>query len=275
MQELRERIDTLHLILTINTYSRNILCAIQLIWTTLKKRVKFSRFKCNSPLTCTKLLDILFHKEWLTIEKKFKLTDSLSVLVINPPTDFPVTSQKEAPFDRVLAFVYSVEGMVKTVQQFVQADTLQEGAYIFLMYPKKGNKQFDTYIGRDDIFPAFQVDDEKYVLGSAIKFTSLQSLDETYSILALKKQTKKAKKIKTSQRVDDYVEHISKIEAYLTSYDEVLIQFQALTPGYKKTWARYIYSAKKEETQQQRLAEMKELLKQGYKTKEHYRKANQ
>lgn len=209
----------------------------------------------------------------INIEKKFKLTGDLAIQVINAPINFPVKSTKAAPFDRILAFIYTVEEMVDVVRHIIQEDTLQEGAYLFLLYPKKGKKQFDTFIGRDDIFPALQVDEEKYVFGSAIKFASLQSLDETYSIVSLKKQTKKVKRTAASQRVDDYVAYIPKLVEYLTDQQGALLTFESLTPGYQKDWARYVYSAKKEETQQQRLAEMADLLKQGYKTKEHYRKA--
>ncbi|MGN7116929.1 YdeI/OmpD-associated family protein [Lysinibacillus odysseyi] len=207
------------------------------------------------------------------MEKKFKLTGNLAIQVLNAPDDFPVTSVNAAPFDRVLAFVYSVNEMVDTVRQIIKEDQLQEGAYLFLLYPKKGNKQFDTYIGRDDIFPAFEMDEEKYVFGSAVKFASLQSLDDTYSILSLKKQTKKTKRTASSQRVGDYVAYIPKLTEYLADKKEALALFESLTPGYQKDWARYVFSAKKEETQQQRLVEMADLLTQGYKTKEHYRKA--
>ena len=72
------------------------------------------------------------------MEKKFKLTGDLAVKVINAPKDFPVTSVKAAPFDRVLAFVYALEEMVEVVQQIIQEDQLKEGAYLFLLYPKKG-----------------------------------------------------------------------------------------------------------------------------------------
>lgn len=209
----------------------------------------------------------------MEMEKKFKLTGDLAIRVINAPAEFPVVSTKTAPFDRILAFVYSIEEMADVVRQIIQEDQLQEGAYLFLLYPKKGNKQFDSYIGRDDIFPAFDMDEEKYVFGSPIKFASLQSLDETYSILSLKKQTKKTKRTAASQRVGDYVADIPKLTAYLADQKEGLALFESLTPGYQKDWARYVFSAKREETQQQRLAEMAQLLSQGYKTKEHFRKA--
>lgn len=207
------------------------------------------------------------------MEKKFKLTGDLAIQVINAPAEFPVMSTKAAPFDRVLAFVYSIEEMVNAVHQIIEEDQLQEGAYLFLLYPKKGNKQFDTYIGRDDIFPAFEMDEEKYVFGSTVKFAGLQSLDDTYSILSLKKQPKKIKRTAASQRVDDYVAYIPQLVEYLAGREEGLALFESLTPGYQKDWARYVFSAKKEETQQQRLAEMADLLTQGYKTKEHFRKA--
>ena len=59
----------------------------------------------------------------------------------------------------------------------------------------------------------------------------------------------------------------------LAEDDADLAFYDGLTPGYQKDWARYIYSAKKEETQKVRLAEMRDLTRQGFKTKELYRKA--
>ena len=44
--------------------------------------------------------------------------------------------------------------------------------------------------------------------------------------------------------------------------------FESLTPGYQRSWARYIYSAKQETTRQKRLNETIELLLQGFKSKD-------
>lgn len=206
------------------------------------------------------------------MEKKFKVTGEQSILVLNAPDSFPIQSTAHnAPYERVLTFVYTLEEMVQAVKQTIVQEQLEENGYLFLLYPKKNNKQFDTYIARDDIFPAFEIDEEKYVFGSAIKFNSLQSLDEIYSIMSLKKQTKKVKKQAASQRVDDYIARIPELEKFLQNEPETLGHFQALTPGYKKDWARHVYSAKKEETQEQRLHEMVTILNAGYKTKELYR----
>lgn len=206
------------------------------------------------------------------MEKKFRLTGKESILVLNAPDSFPIQSTvHKAPYQRILTFVYTLEDMVQAVKQAIEQEQLEESGYLFLLYPKKNNKQFDTYIARDDIFPAFDIDEEKYVFGSAIKFNSLQSLDETYSILSLKKQTKKVKKQAASQCVDDYIDRIPALEKFLGTAPEALGRYQALTPGYKKDWARYVYSAKKEETQEQRLHEMVMILNAGYKTKDLYR----
>lgn len=206
------------------------------------------------------------------MEKKFRLKGEESVLVMNAPDNFPIQStSNSAPYERILAFVYTLEEMVQSVKRTIEQNHLEESGYLFLLYPKKNNKQFDTYVPRDDIFPAFELNEEKYVFGSTIKFNSLQSLNETYSILSLKKQTKKVKKQAASQCVDDYIDRIPDLEKFLQSAPEALGRYQALTPGYQKDWARYIYSAKKEETQEQRLHEMVVILNEGYKTKDLYR----
>lgn len=66
---------------------------------------------------------------------------------------------------------------------------------------------------------------------------------------------------------------IPRLRNQLAEDEAGLAFYDSLTQGYQKDWARYIYSAKKEETQRARLAEMRDLTRQGFKTKELYRKA--
>lgn len=208
------------------------------------------------------------------MEKKFKLQDGLKVQVINAPGNFTMTTTStETTYDRILYFVYQLEEMIEGLKSVIAANSLAVGGYLFFIYPKKGNKQYDSYIGRDDIFPALQVDDNKYALQSAIKFTSLQSLDDTFSIISMKHEPVKQKRTVASQRVGDYEAHIPEIISFLKAYPDVLTIYEALTPGYQKDWARYIFSAKKVETQEKRKKEMLEILRAGFKTKDLYKQS--
>jgi len=76
-----------------------------------------------------------------------------------------------------------------------------------------------------------------------------------------------------SQCVDDYIEMIPQLKEYLSTIPKLLSFYETLTPGYQKDWARYVYSAKRKNTQQKRLDEMKDILSQGFKTKELFRQA--
>ncbi len=134
---------------------------------------------------------------------------------------------------------------------------------------------YETYIHRDEIFPAIAVDEQKYIADSDYKFSTLSSLDDTFSILSIKVDGKQKGKKKTtkSQCVDDYIQMIPQVKEFLSQDQKLLSFYESLTPGYQKDWARYVFSAKKEETQKNRLEEMKNILEQGFKTKDLYRQA--
>ncbi|HGW2907494.1 TPA: YdeI/OmpD-associated family protein, partial [Enterococcus faecalis] len=75
----------------------------------------------------------------------------------------------------------------------------------------------------------------------------------------------------TSSAVGDYVQYLPEIEALVQTEPGVnAATFAALTPGYQKEWARYVFSAKRAETRKKRQTEMLVILKEGYKTKALY-----
>lgn len=81
---------------------------------------------------------------------------------------------------------------------------------------------------------------------STVKFARMVGLDEVFTVIGLKEEEKKTAKTtssKVSQRVDDYIEKIQAIESDLEDSPELLAFYQSLTPGYRKEWARYVYSA--------------------------------
>lgn len=96
------------------------------------------------------------------------------------------------------------------------------------------------------------------------------SLDETFTVVGMKNVLKKPAKNQTSSAVGDYVQYLPEIEALLQTEPAAAATFAALTPGYQKEWARYVFSAKRAETRKKRQTEMLAILKEGYKTKALY-----
>ncbi|AUX11066.1 YdeI/OmpD-associated family protein [Latilactobacillus sakei] len=66
---------------------------------------------------------------------------------------------------------------------------------------------------------------------------------------------------------------IPRLSARLEAQPTVKTFFDALTPGYQREWARYVYGAKAEETQQRHYADMLMILEAGYKSKRGYSQA--
>ncbi|HEY4532320.1 MAG TPA: YdeI/OmpD-associated family protein [Kurthia sp.] len=213
-----------------------------------------------------------------TIEEKLKLHGYDKKAVLNRPSHHPylteLTEVDEAlngSYDLIFDFVETLEQLVKSIENVKSGHHLNEKGYLFIAYPKKDNKQFKTYVHRDDILKSIKTDAEGYVPGSSLKFSRMVKLDDIYTIVGLKQQTVRKKSTASSQRVKDYIDDIPKIEEDLADVPKELAFYQSLTPGYKKDWARYVYSAKQEATREKRRQEMKEILSLGFKTKELYR----
>ena len=60
------------------------------------------------------------------------------------------------------------------------------------------------------------------------------------------------------------------IEQDLQETPDLLAIYKKLTPGYRKDWARFVYSAKQEATREKRRAEMRNILRAGYKSRDLY-----
>jgi hypothetical protein len=188
------------------------------------------------------------------------------------------TSLKDGGYDLVFAFVLDMEALKSLVGRVIAEGALRPNGYLFVAYPKLGNKKYATSIHRDDLFPGLGADEEGYISGSAVKFARMVGLDDVFTVVGFKEDSAGKGKISSraaqpSQRVDDYVELIPSVEQDLADSPELLAFYRSLTPGYRKDWARYVYSAKQEETRANRREEMKAILKAGYKSRELYRQA--
>ncbi|GAA0368759.1 YdeI/OmpD-associated family protein [Bacillus horti] len=217
-----------------------------------------------------------------SIVDKLNLTKFPTKLVLKKPDDvhdldqlsYDTTISKEK-YDMVFTFIFSLDEYADCVQSVINQDLLTDKGYLFMAYPKKNNKKYSEYIDRDSFFERLPIDEEGFVLDSHIKFARMVSLNDVFTVIGLKSERKKTKKKSSSeksQRVDDYIHHIEDIKLYLDHKKELLEIYNALTPGYQKDWARYVYSAKRKETQEKRLIEMEKILGEGYKSMDLYRR---
>lgn len=216
-----------------------------------------------------------------TIVEKLNLLKYKKVVVLDMPEggdyftdlrDYDVVF-KEKGYDLIVAFVLTKSELKTLIDTVIEKNYLNENGYIYIAYPKKGNKVYQTYIHRDELFEALGADEEGYVGTSSIKFARMVGLDDVFTVVGLKDEdrNKKSKSSKASQCVDDYIAIIPEIEKDLQDNQNLLSFYQSLTPGYQKDWARYIYSAKQETTKEKRREEMKMILGAGYKSRELYR----
>ncbi|MEC0088921.1 YdeI/OmpD-associated family protein [Paenibacillus macquariensis] len=184
------------------------------------------------------------------------------------------TTLTAGAYDLIFAFVLDMDSLKELVDRVISHQKLNTDGYLFVAYPKKGNKVYPTFIHRDDLFAGIGSDADGYIGTSDIKFTRMVGLDDVFTVVGLKEDARSKGKVssESSQRVDDYIALIPNIEKDLEDTPDLLTLYHALTSGYRKDWARYVYSAKQEETRVKRREEMKMILQAGYKTRELYRK---
>ncbi|MGG3521254.1 YdeI/OmpD-associated family protein [Bacillus pseudomycoides] len=213
----------------------------------------------------------------MSVIDKLNLSKYSNMAVINQPNDYALFTEQAIKLskdhDAIFIFVETIDEMVKYTQFIINKQILLEKGYLFFAYPKKGNTRYETFIHRDEIFPAMNVGEDGYVGNSDIKFARMVSMDDVFTVVGLKREKKKVKKTSAaSQCVSDYVENIKDVEALLANHPNELQFYQSLTPGYQKDWARHIFSAKQQQTREKRALQMVEILSQGYKSIDLFRR---
>ncbi len=217
-----------------------------------------------------------------TIVEKLNLHKFKRVAVLYRPEDENslsglgdhVTELTDSQYDLIFAYVLNMESLQDLVNQVIDHNYLNKGGYLYAAYPKKGNKVYSTYIHRDSLFEGVGADEDGYIGSSSLKFARMVGLNDVFTVVGFKEEARKKKDTpsKPSQRVDDYTSMIPAVEKELQDSPEALVLYQSLTPGYRKDWARYVYSAVQEETRAKRRAEMKKILGEGYKSVDMYRR---
>ncbi len=213
------------------------------------------------------------------LAKKLMLDKFSKILLQNKPegiAEFEGLQCDTAPsgrYDLVFAFVFTLGEMENVIRKTDQDGLLNDGGYLYLAYPKKGNKTYPGHIDRDSIFPHLHVnEDDGLVEGTSLKFSKMLSFNDDFTVVGLKRLAKKADfKSRVSACVDDYIEKIPSLREALMNRPEILALYDALPYGYQKDWARQVYSAQTEATREKRLLEMADILWAGYKSKDLYR----
>lgn len=202
-----------------------------------------------------------------TLIEKLRLDPKQPLIVLNRPdksyfSDFKVLEHDpEVPVDLIVLFVKNLEEMKEKTMKLIREEKLLPDGRLLIAYPKKGNPSMDSYIHRDEILPALEVDEEGYIKDSFFKFNQMVKLDDTYTIVGVKRMRERKQSGSSSQCVEDYISYIPQLKRELSGEEEALEFFRNLTPGYQRNWARYVYSAKRPETREKRKKEMIQLLK--------------
>ena len=213
------------------------------------------------------------------IIKKFAIDKFDKKLILNKPadiTDFDGISAGTVlgkdRYDLIFAFILTLNEFTSLLKTVVEKDLLNPNGVLYFAYPKKGNKQYREYIGRDDFFDAAGMDNDGYVFNSPVKFNKMAAFNEVFTVVGLKHEEKRKKSAQLSQCVGDYVDRIPELRKHFEENKEILAFFDQLTPGYQRDWARYVFAVKNPATTEKRLAEMENILKQGYKSVDLYRR---
>jgi hypothetical protein len=184
------------------------------------------------------------------------------------------SSIKQDAYDMVFIFTFTLDEFEQQLKMVINNKLIKDNGYLFFAYPKKNNPMYDEFIERDTLYQAIPTDEDGYAIDSNLKFSRMVSMNEVFTVVGLKSAPKKATKsasTKKSQRVDDYIVHIDDVKNYPQKDAAIMTTFENLAYGYQKDWARYVYSAKREATQEKRLSEMENALKEGYKSIDLYR----
>jgi len=213
------------------------------------------------------------------IIKKFGIDKLDKKLILNKPadmTDFDGLSAGNVlgneKYDLIFAFIFALPEFTSLLKTVVEKNLLNPNGILYFAYPKKGNKQYKEYIGRDDFFSVAGMDDDGYVFNSPIKFNKMAAFNDVFTVVGLKREEKKKKPAQISQCVGDYVDRIPELKKHFERNPKVSALFDQLTPGYQRDWARYVYGVKNPATTEKRLAEMEDILTQGYKSVDLYRR---
>lgn len=206
--------------------------------------------------------------------KKMKFVPSDKIAVVGAPPIFPVTrllremgqpfsTQLEASYDWLVVCVMSTADVGTMVPLAMKS--LSSSGLMWVCYPKRGGR-YKTDLSRDHGWDAIQ--------GIGLKHVNLISVDEDWTawgvILGTDEIVEKSQKKSDARNelLAQYMDHKTREMWYPTAMQAVLDAhpqqkefFLQLSFTNRKEYLEWIVSAKRAETQQQRLETMVEYLK--------------
>jgi len=211
---------------------------------------------------------------------KLKLTKPAQIALVHcPDTVKPVfaslnTTQELSKHDCIFAFSTTKAEFLATIRDVMDEKRLNEEGILYIAYPKKGNPTYPDYVHRDEIFGLLNVDvADGSIDHTPFRFNRMVAFDDVFTVLGIKYSQKGRSQTAPSQSTGDYIGYIEEVRSMIQSDPEVLTKFDALTPGYQRDWARYLYSTPSEATRKKRYEEMSTVLKAGYKTAALYKQS--
>lgn len=122
-------------------------------------------------------------------------------LILNKPEDITIfneiefdTSLRKAKYDLIFAFIFSLDEFSEMIKMLIEKDLIRQKGCFFFAYPKKGNKKYKEYIGRDDFFKKEHVDNDGFINNSHLKFFKMLAFDDIFTCIGLRHETKKETK---------------------------------------------------------------------------------
>ena len=174
----------------------------------------------------------------------------------------------KGPFDCLISAALDLDEM-KQLIDWAAEDKLNPDGVLYILYPKKGNRRYEFWINRDDLF-SLDVDESGFFGQTDLKLNSMTSFDDVFTVAGIKRiVSRQYKPARVSQSVADYRHRLEELRELLTDQENVVLD--SLTPGYQAGWARYVLSAVRAATRQKRLAETKAALAGGFKSIEFYK----
>lgn len=198
------------------------------------------------------------------IKKRLKIDDFKNILLYSKPKENNMFDKLNYSIEKpnlVVMFCYSLEEIKKNFDTLI----VDENTEIFMLYPKKDNILGHKEITRDEILNYLSVDKKGYINNSNYKLNKMVQVDKNYTLLGFIKKHRIDNK---KSEIDKYIEYIPVIEKKLNTNKKALKIFNELAYGYKKDWAKYIFSDKSKV--ENRIEEMIKILIKGYKTRNMY-----
>lgn len=196
-----------------------------------------------------------------SLYKKLRFEKFDTITIINKPTNYNLFNDLKVERkllerqDCIVCFVETLKEIKDMILEVGKNNRINDKGYLYFAYPKLNNPLGLNPIHRDAIFPYLNIDmgGDGFVAETNLKFSRMVKLDDNYTVIGLRQFDKRPKiKETVSQRIDDYVQFIPNLVDELKEDPITLNYFTSLSPYKQKEWARYIYSAKKEDTKQKR-----------------------